>query len=65
MSFATSAQLELHGPSTASISNASGTWAYRSYVFNATSTSSLIKFESTSTGVACGLATDNITVDGP
>jgi choice-of-anchor C domain-containing protein len=54
-----------YGPSTASISNASGTWAYRSYVFNATDTSSLIKFESTSTGVACGLAIDNITVDGP
>ena len=54
-----------YGPSTASISNASGTWAYRSYVFNATSTSSLIKFESNSTGVACGLAIDNITVDGP
>ena len=54
-----------YGPSSASISNASGTWAYRSYVFNATSTSSLIKFESTSTGVACGLAIDNITVDGP
>lgn len=54
-----------YGPSTASISNASGTWQYRSYVFNATSTSSLIKFESNSTGVACGLAIDNVTVDGP
>ena len=54
-----------YGPSSASISNASGTWAYRTYTFNATSTSSLIKFESTSTGVACGLAIDNVTVTGP
>lgn len=54
-----------YGPSTVSLSNASGAWQYRSYVFNATSTSSLIKFESTSTGVGCGLAIDNITVDGP
>ncbi len=54
-----------YGPSSASISNASGTWSYRSYTFNATSTSSLIKFESTSTGVACGLAIDNVTVTGP
>ena len=54
-----------YGPSTASLSNASGTWQYRSYVFNATSTSSLIKLESTSTGVGCGLAIDDVTVTGP
>lgn len=54
-----------YGPSSASISNANAGWSYRSYVFNATSTSSLIKFESTSTGQTCGLAIDDITVTGP
>lgn len=54
-----------YGPSTASFSNTLAGWTYRSYVFNATSTSSLIKFASTSGGVSCGLAIDDITVTGP
>jgi choice-of-anchor C domain-containing protein len=54
-----------YGPSSASISNSNAGWTYRSYVFNATSTSSLIKFESTSTGVGCGIAIDDVTVTGP
>ncbi|NOK39733.1 DUF642 domain-containing protein [Corallococcus exercitus] len=56
-----------YGPSSASISNASGTWGSfpRTYVFNATSTTSRIQFTSTSGGVSCGLAIDNVTVTGP
>ena len=54
-----------YGPSTASFSNTSGSWSLRTYVFNATSTSTLIKLESTSGGVSCGLAIDDLTVDGP
>lgn len=53
-----------YGPSSASISNSNAGWTYRSYVFNATSTSSLIKFESTSSG-GCGIAIDDVTVTGP
>ncbi|MCP3140802.1 DUF642 domain-containing protein [Pyxidicoccus xibeiensis] len=54
-----------YGPSTASFSNTLAGWTQRTYVFNATSTSSLIKLESTSGGVTCGLAIDDVTVDGP
>ena len=53
-----------YGPSSASLSNSNAGWTYRSYVFNATSTSSLIKFESTSSG-GCGIAIDDVTVTGP
>ncbi|WP_224244196.1 DUF642 domain-containing protein [Hyalangium gracile] len=53
-----------YGPSSASISNSLPGWTYRTYVFNATSTSSLIKFESTSSG-GCGIAIDDVTVTGP
>lgn len=54
-----------YGPSSASISNTLAGWTARTYVFNATSTSSLIKIESTSGGVGCGLAIDDVTVTGP
>ncbi|QSQ24614.1 DUF642 domain-containing protein [Pyxidicoccus parkwayensis] len=54
-----------YGPSSASVSNTSAGWSLRTYVFNATSTTSLIKLESTAGGVSCGLAIDDITVDGP
>ncbi|NRD59367.1 MULTISPECIES: DUF642 domain-containing protein [Corallococcus] len=56
-----------YGPSTASFSNSSGTWSTfpRTYVFNATSTVSRIELISTSGGVGCGLAIDNLTVTGP
>ncbi|RKG98600.1 DUF642 domain-containing protein [Corallococcus sp. CA053C] len=50
---------------TASTSNASATWSLRTYTFNATTTSTLIKLTSTSGGVGCGLAIDNLTVNGP
>lgn len=53
------------GTQSVSLSNASGSWQYRSYVFNATDSSTVIKLESTSTGVACGLAIDDLTVTGP
>jgi hypothetical protein len=54
-----------YGPSTASFSNSLPGWTARTYVFNATSTSSLIKLESTSGGVTCGLSIDDVTVTGP
>ena len=54
-----------YGPSTASFTNSLAGWTQRTYVFNATSTSSLIKIESTSTGTTCGVAIDDVTVDGP
>jgi choice-of-anchor C domain-containing protein len=50
---------------TASTSNTSGGWSTRSYVFNATTTSTLIRFTSTSGGVTCGIALDNVAVNGP
>jgi choice-of-anchor C domain-containing protein len=54
-----------YGPSSASFSNASASWSLRSYVFNATSTTSRITLTSTSGGVGCGLAIDNLQVNGP
>ncbi|RKI42040.1 DUF642 domain-containing protein [Corallococcus sp. AB049A] len=54
-----------YGPSSASFSNASASWSARSYVFNATSTTSRIQLTSTSGGVGCGLAIDNLQVNGP
>jgi choice-of-anchor C domain-containing protein len=53
------------GTQSVSLSNASGAWQYRSYVFNATSSSTVIKLESTSTGVNCGLTIDDLTITGP
>lgn len=50
---------------TASTSSTSGSWSPRSYTFNATTTSTLIKLTSTSGGATCGLAIDNLTVNGP
>ncbi|MBZ4371187.1 DUF642 domain-containing protein [Corallococcus interemptor] len=54
-----------YGPSSASFSNASASWGLRTYVFNATSTTSRIQLTSTSGGVGCGLAIDNLQVNGP
>ncbi|MBN8232050.1 DUF642 domain-containing protein [Corallococcus macrosporus] len=54
-----------YGPSSASFSNASASWSLRTYVFNATSTTSRIQLTSTSGGVGCGLAIDNLQVNGP
>ncbi|WP_163998394.1 DUF642 domain-containing protein [Pyxidicoccus caerfyrddinensis] len=54
-----------YGPSTASFTNSLAGWTQRTYVFNATTTSTLIKLESTSTGTTCGIAVDDLTVDGP
>ncbi|NOK17681.1 DUF642 domain-containing protein [Corallococcus carmarthensis] len=54
-----------YGPSSASFSNASASWGLRTYVFNATSTTSRITLTSTSGGVGCGLAIDNLQVNGP
>ncbi|MCP3100087.1 DUF642 domain-containing protein [Myxococcus sp. K15C18031901] len=54
-----------YGPSTASVSNSLPGWTLRTFVFTATTSSSLIKLESTSGGVSCGLAIDDLTVDGP
>ncbi|MFY2559416.1 DUF642 domain-containing protein [Corallococcus terminator] len=54
-----------YGPSTASISNSLAGWTLRTYVFTATTASTLIKLQSTSGGVSCGLAIDDLTVDGP
>ncbi|QAT85179.1 MAG: DUF642 domain-containing protein [Myxococcaceae bacterium] len=54
-----------YGPSSASFSNSSASWGLRTYVFNATSTTSRIKLTSTSGGVGCGLAIDNLQVNGP
>jgi choice-of-anchor C domain-containing protein len=53
------------GTQSVSLSNASGAWQYRSYVFNATDSSTVLKLASTSTGVGCGLAIDDLTVTGP
>ncbi|RYZ37291.1 MAG: DUF642 domain-containing protein [Myxococcaceae bacterium] len=54
-----------YGPSTASFSNASATWSLRTYVFTATTNPSRIQLTSTSGGVGCGLAIDNLQVNGP
>ncbi|RKH34877.1 DUF642 domain-containing protein [Corallococcus praedator] len=54
-----------YGPSTASVSNSLPGWTLRTYVFTATTASTLIKLQSTSSGVSCGLAIDDFTVDGP
>ncbi|MCY1047299.1 DUF642 domain-containing protein [Corallococcus sp. bb12-1] len=54
-----------YGPSTTSFSNASATWSLRTYVFNANSTTSRIQLTSNSGGVGCGLAIDNLQVNGP
>jgi hypothetical protein len=54
-----------YGPSTASVTNSSPGWTLRTYVFTATTSSTLIKLQSTSGGVSCGLAIDDLTVDGP
>ncbi|CAM3092193.1 DUF642 domain-containing protein [Corallococcus soli] len=54
-----------YGPSTASVSNSLPGWTLRTYVFTATTSSTLIKLQSTSTGSSCGLAIDDLTVDGP
>jgi hypothetical protein len=50
---------------TASTSNTTASWSIRTYTFNATTTSSLIRLTSTSGGVGCGLAVDALTVTGP
>lgn len=54
-----------YGPSVASVSNSLPGWTVRTFAFTATTSSTLIKLESTSGGVSCGLAIDDFTVDGP
>ncbi|WP_338864715.1 hypothetical protein [Myxococcus stipitatus] len=49
----------------ASVSNSLPGWTVRTFAFTATTSSTLIKLESTSGGVSCGLAIDDFTVDGP
>ncbi|WP_342375235.1 DUF642 domain-containing protein [Myxococcus stipitatus] len=54
-----------YGSSVTSVSNSLPGWTVRTYVFTATTSSTLIKLASTSGGVSCGLAIDDFTVDGP
>ena len=55
----------LYDTLTASTSSTGSSWSYRTYRFKATTSSTLIKLTSTSGGATCGLAIDNLTVNGP
>ncbi|RKH48618.1 DUF642 domain-containing protein [Corallococcus llansteffanensis] len=55
----------LYDTSTASASSMGSSWNSRTYSFKATTTATLIKLTSTSSGGGCVAAIDNLTVYGP